>query len=150
MADCFTKEKRSLIMSKIGHFDTPIERAVRSSLHRMGYRFRLHEKNLPGNPDIVLPRYKKIIFVHGCFWHGHNQCRKGRHRPVSNSEFWKGRIEGNIQRDRLNIRKLRKSGWKVLVVWECQVGRPAVMKRLLREFLQGPRTKIGPSLRIED
>lgn len=136
MTDCFTKEKRSLIMSRVGHFDTPIELTVRRALHRKGYRFRLHRRELPGNPDIVLPRYKKIIFVHGCFWHGHRGCRKGRHRPTSHTKFWNRRIEGNASRDQMSARKLRSIGWDVLVLWECQVSRPVTLDRLLSRFLE--------------
>jgi len=136
MVDCFTPKKRSAIMSRVGHFDTPPERAVRSALQRMGYRFRLHRRDLPGNPDIVLPRHKKIIFVHGCFWHGHTRCRKGRRRPASNVSFWKNRIDGNVRRDHVNLGRLRRGGWRVLVIWECQVERPAVIENVLKRFLQ--------------
>ena len=136
--DCFTAKKRSAIMSKIRHFDTPPERAVRSVLHRMGYRFRIHRRDLPGNPDIVLPRHKKIILVHGCFWHGHSFCTKGRRRPKTNSNLWKAKIEGNAQRDRLNLKRLRRRGWKVLVVWECQVGKATAIPKMLERFLHQP------------
>lgn len=115
-----TKKQRSYCMSRIKGKDTKPELVVRSFVHRLGYRFRLHRKDLPGKPDIVLPRYKKIIFVHGCFWHMHN-CKKGRAKPVTHAQFWQNKRTGNKERDRRNIRALKKLGWDVLVVWECQV-----------------------------
>jgi len=119
MADVFTKEKRSEIMSRVKCKDTKPEKLVRSMLHRMGYRFRLHVKDLPGKPDIVLPRFRKIILVHGCFWHGHGRCRKGQ-RPESNKQFWNKKIEKNKHRDRLTRSRLKRLGWKVLIIWECE------------------------------
>lgn len=120
MADKFLNEKISVRMSRVKHYDTPQEKAVRSLLHRMGYRFRLHVKVLPGNPDIVLPRHKKVIFVHGCFWHGHKGCRRST-RPKSNVDFWNAKIDGNIKRDVRVRKEFKKLGWKTLVVWECQL-----------------------------
>ncbi len=92
---------------------------VRSLLHRMGYRFRLHRKDLPGNPDIVLPKYKTVIFVHGCFWHRHKGC-KYAYTPKSRTEFWNTKFEKNIARDKQVRKELKKLGWKVMVVWECR------------------------------
>jgi len=120
MVDIFTTDKRSEIMSRIKNRDTAPEIKVRSIIHRMGYRFRLHRKDLPGNPDIVFPKHKKIIFVNGCFWHGHKNCIRSK-RPSSNKNFWDQKIDKNITRDK-NIRKaLNKSGWKVLVIWQCEI-----------------------------
>ena len=120
MVDVHTKSQRSYNMSRIKGKDTKPELIIRSLIHRLGYRFRLHRKDLPGKPDIVLPRHKKIIFVHGCFWHMHN-CKNGRVKPATRAKFWQDKRTGNKERDRRNIRALKKLGWDVLVVWECQV-----------------------------
>lgn len=102
----------------------------------MGYRFRLYVRKLPGNPDIVLPRHKKIIFVHGCFWHGHQGCAKSR-RPATNVEFWNEKISGNINRDNGNIVKLSELGWETLVVWECETKNTDQLVEKLTAFLAG-------------
>lgn len=103
-------------------------------VHRMGYRFRLHVKTLPGKPDIVLSRHKKIILVHGCFWHGHARCLKGR-PPKSNLEFWVPKLAANRARDRATATKLRRLGWRVLVIWQCQLRRTEILRASLRAFL---------------
>ena len=118
MADVLTKEQRSYNMSQIRNKDTRPEMLVRSIVHRLGYRYALHRKDLPGKPDMVLTRHRKIIFIHGCFWHTH-KCRYGKVKPATNVDFWRTKREGNVARDKKNLRKLRKDGWKVLVVWEC-------------------------------
>jgi DNA mismatch endonuclease (patch repair protein) len=134
MPDVFPPEKRSEIMGRIKGKDTSPELAVRSTLHAMGYRFRLHRKDLPGKPDIVLPKYKTVVFVNGCFWHGHD-CRKGKSVPATNTEFWKAKIDGNVCRDRETDDKLKKMGWRVLVVWECEVSdRETLCERLASEL----------------
>ena len=120
MADIWSKEKRSYVMSRIRSKDTSPEKKVRSLLHQMGYRFRLHVKRLPGQPDIVLPKYKKVVFVHGCFWHLHKGCRDGT-IPKTQHEKWKTKLERNVERDKVHMRQLRKRGWKAIVVWECEV-----------------------------
>jgi len=107
-------------MSRIRSKDTSPEKKVRSMFHLMGYRFRLHVKTLPGQPDIVLPKFKKVIFVHGCFWHLHKGCRDGT-IPKTQHEKWKAKLERNIKRDKLHIKNLKKLGWKVLVLWECEI-----------------------------
>jgi len=107
-------------MSKVRGKDTKPEKIVRSLLHVMGYRFRLHRKDLPGKPDIVLPKYKTAIFVHGCFWHGH-ECKHGQNRPKSNAAYWKNKIQSNMHRDKINNIELERLGWKVIVVWECLI-----------------------------
>jgi len=107
---------------------------VRSIVHRMGYRYALHRKALTGQPDIVLIRHCKIIFVHGCFWHMH-KCRYGRVTPATNTKFWQTKREGNVTRDKRNLRKLRKEGWKVLVIWECQTRHLKKLTKKLTNFL---------------
>ena len=123
-------------MSRIRGRDTKPEIKVRKILHRMGYRFRLYVRKLPGNPDIVLSRHKKIIFVHGCFWHGHQGCPKSR-RPATNVEFWNEKISGNIKRDNENLVKLAGLGWKTLVVWECETKNTDQLVEKLTIFLTG-------------
>ena len=119
MADIFIKEKRSKIMSKISGKDTKPELIIRKALFSEGYRYRLHRKDLPGNPDIVFPIRKKVIFVNGCFWHGHN-CNKAA-LPTTNKSFWEKKLTGNKVRDKRNLTKLNAMGWKSLVIWQCQI-----------------------------
>ncbi|MCA9059995.1 MAG: DNA mismatch endonuclease Vsr [Planctomycetaceae bacterium] len=118
MTDVHNPAQRSYNMSCIRGQDTRPEMIVRSLVHQMGFRFRLHRQGLPGRPDLVLPRHRKIIFVHGCFWHLHH-CRFGRVIPKTNAEFWSNKRRGNVERDRRNRAALRKLGWSVLTVWEC-------------------------------
>ncbi len=120
MVDSLSKEKRSWNISRIRSKDTSPERIVRSLLHRMGYRFRLHVKNLPGKPDIVLPRYKTVIFVHGCFWHQHPKC-KYAYTPKSRIEFWNRKFPDNIARFKIVKKELKNLQWNVFVIWECEV-----------------------------
>jgi DNA mismatch endonuclease (patch repair protein) len=121
MVDMFTKERRSEIMARITDRDTKPEMVVRRLLHRMGLRFRLHGGDLPGRPDIVLPRWATVVFVHGCFWHGHT-CKRGsrKRRPKSNASYWNPKIEGNMERDGKHARALRRLGWRRIVVWDCE------------------------------
>ena len=107
-------------------------------LHRMGYRFRLHVRDLPGRPDIVLPRHKRVVLVHGCFWHGHKGCRRAA-RPSSNTEFWNEKLSANQERDAKNLRKLRRLGWRVLVVWECQTREDNKLRPRLQRFMGDER-----------
>ena len=107
-------------MSRIKSKDTAPELRVRSALHRAGYRFRLHVKDLPGKPDIVLPKYKTVIFVHGCFWHRHKGCSDAS-KPSTNQEFWEEKFKRNVERDKREQAELKKLGWKVIVIWECEV-----------------------------
>ncbi len=118
MTDVHNKEQRSKNMAAIRSKDTKPELRVRSLLHRLGYRFRLHRSDLPGKPDIVLPSKRKIIFVHGCFWHLH-ECRFGRVQPATNENFWTEKRRRNCERDETNLQLLRQDGWDVLVIWEC-------------------------------
>lgn len=118
MTDVHNRQQRSFNMSRIRGADTKPERIVRSLVHQLGFRFRLHRRDLPGCPDLVLPAHRRIIFVHGCFWHMH-RCRYGRVTPATNAEFWEAKRRGNVERDRRNLVRLRRDGWRVLVVWEC-------------------------------
>lgn len=120
MTDIFSTEKRSDVMSKIKSKNTKPEKVVRSLLFSLGYRFRLYVKDLPGKPDIVLPKYKTVILVNGCFWHGHEKC-KDAGIPKTNSDFWYDKISKNKERDKRVSNELEQAGWKVLVVWECQI-----------------------------
>ncbi|MGJ3189630.1 very short patch repair endonuclease [Paenarthrobacter sp. FR1] len=120
MTDFMTPEDRSAHMAKIRSKDTKPELALRSLLHRAGYRYKLHDKSLPGKPDIVFPSRKKVIFVNGCFWHGHD-CPVGVRLPKSNTEFWRDKRERNHLRDVEQKSHLEAKGWKAMVVWECQV-----------------------------
>ena len=134
MVDTFSPAKRSAIMSRIGGKDTLPEIRVRRLLHALGYRFRLHRKDLPGKPDIVLPRHRKVIFVHGCFWHGHPRCRRAT-LPTTNIEFWQTKIGKNKNRDQKAQRQLRASGWKFLVLWQCQIKDVQILADKLTAFL---------------
>jgi DNA mismatch endonuclease (patch repair protein) len=121
VADVFSKEERSRVMRRVKGADTKPEMRVRRWLHAQGFRFRLHRKDLPGKPDIVLRKYKTVVFVHGCFWHGHAGC-KASELPASNREYWVGKIGRNVERDLRNQRLLKEAGWRVVVVWECRLG----------------------------
>ena len=129
MADVHTKEVRSYNMSQIKSRNTKPEMLVRQFLHGHGFRYRLHVKDLPGKPDIVLPKYKTVIFVHGCFWHGHNGC-KYYVVPKTKTEWWLTKINGNIANDSNAIKALKKDGWKILTFWECQL-KPASLQKTL-------------------
>lgn len=107
---------------------------MRSVLHRMGFRFRLHRKDLPGCPDIVLPKHRKVIFVHGCFWHGHKGCPRSA-RPSTNRDFWEKKLSGNVKRDKKNLRELNELGWKTLVIWTCETKDSDRLNALLSGFL---------------
>ena len=120
MADVFSKEERSRVMRRVKSADTKPEMRVRRWLHAQGFRFRLHRKDLPGKPDIVLRKYKTVVFVHGCFWHGHPGC-KASALPASNREYWERKIGRNVERDGRNQRLLEELGWRVIVVWECKL-----------------------------
>ncbi|HOD50278.1 MAG TPA: DNA mismatch endonuclease Vsr [Candidatus Hydrogenedentes bacterium] len=121
--DQFSQATRSWIMSRVASSDTSAEVAVRSILHRMGYRFRLHCRNLPGKPDIVLPKHRAVVFVHGCFWHRHARCKRAT-VPASNRTYWLPKFRRTVARDRTNRRLLRRLGWNVVIVWECELTKP--------------------------
>jgi DNA mismatch endonuclease, patch repair protein len=120
-------------MSRVKGRDTTPELAVRRMVFALGYRFRLHRADLPGKPDMVFGPRKKIIFIHGCFWHGH-RCRKGK-LPKSNNAFWRNKIDTNRSRDRRTTRRLRASGWQVLTIWQCQLKDPLAVRRRIVDFL---------------
>src|SRR5215211_6762502 len=134
MPDVFTPEERSRIMAKVKGANTTPEKTVRSLIHRMGYRFRLHVKELPGKPDIVLPRHKKIILIHGCFWHQHEGCSQAA-RPTSNTDYWNNKLDRNMIRDNGNMQRLEYLGWNVLVLWECEIKNQDLLLERLTSFL---------------
>lgn len=133
--DSLTKEKRSWNMSRVCSRNTTPEKQVRSLLHKAGFRFRIHVKNLPGTPDIVLPKYKTIIFVHGCFWHRHAGCKFAYH-PKSNQDFWENKFKATIARDQKKTDKLLSAGWQVLVIWECELAKKPqeLLQRINQKF----------------
>jgi DNA mismatch endonuclease (patch repair protein) len=132
--DVLTPEQRSRCMSAITGRNTKPELLVRKLVHAMGYRFRLHVRSIPGCPDLVFPSRRKIIFVHGCFWHRH-ECRFGRVVPATNTVFWQQKILSNVQRDERNLSSLRSVGWTVTVVWECEIDDHAELALRLKKFL---------------
>jgi DNA mismatch endonuclease, patch repair protein len=131
---------RSENMRRIRSKDMRPELAVRSLVHRLGYRFRLHRKDLPGKPDLVFPSRKKVIFVHGCFWHSHEGC-KVAHLPKSNTGYWGPKLERNRARDAKHLETLTASGWKALIIWECEVIVPESLTKKVKRFL-------GPSVAL--
>jgi DNA mismatch endonuclease (patch repair protein) len=135
MTDVFTPAKRSAIMARIKGQNTKPEILVRKLVHSLGYRFRLHQNKFPGKPDLVLARHEKIIFVHGCFWHGHVGCSRAA-LPSTNTDFWQKKIFGNRSRDSKVRRKLSRDGWKVMVVWQCQTRDTSALTSRLLRFLR--------------
>ncbi len=133
--DIVDKKKRSEIMSRVKSSHTMPEIRVRKILHSLGYRFRLHRKDLPGTPDIVLPTYDSVIFVNGCFWHRHPDCRDAS-TPRTRTHFWKKKFAENVTRDREKTATLRSLGWKVLIVWECELRNEKTLLKTLRRFLR--------------
>ncbi|MCY2968641.1 MAG: DNA mismatch endonuclease Vsr [Planctomycetota bacterium] len=129
--DTVTRKRRSYVMSCVRSKNSVPELAVRRLLHRLGFRFRLHQTNLPGTPDIVLTRHRVVVFVHGCFWHRHPGCPNTR-TPKSRVTFWRKKFEANIERDRIARSRLRRAGWRVLVVWECQSKKSGLASRVKR------------------
>lgn len=133
MVDNVSKDKRSKIMSSIRSMDTKPELAVRKILTKLGYRYRLHRKDLPGTPDIVFFGRKKVIFVNGCFWHAHKNCKISH---IPENEFWKKKILTNVQRDQKNLYKLKELGWSYLVLWECEIADIKKTTERIQKFLQ--------------
>ncbi|MBI2825940.1 MAG: DNA mismatch endonuclease Vsr [Planctomycetia bacterium] len=133
--DNLSQAQRSLTMARIRSRDTEPEMIVRRLIHHLGFRYRLHDLSLPGRPDIVLHRLKKVVLVNGCFWHRH-RCKFGRPLPATNRTYWRAKLQRNADRDRLNRRRLRRQGWEVLVLWECWTRRPDVVAKRLHQFLQ--------------
>ncbi|MGZ9157623.1 MAG: very short patch repair endonuclease [Nitrospira sp.] len=139
--DRLSPQERSLLMAKVRSKDTAPERLVRSVLHRLGLRFRIHRADLPGKPDIVLPKHKTAIFVHGCFWHGHPGCRRAA-LPITRADFWKAKIAKNAERDSVAFASLVAQGYRVIVFWECEL-RPKV------HVTNMIRARVGDLLRAE-
>lgn len=131
MSDRYSADKRSAIMSRVRAANTRPEIAVRRLFHRLGYRFRLHRRDLPGTPDLVLPKYRAVVFVHGCFWHQHD-CRRGRRRPASNRAYWEPKLARNVERDESAKIALQRMGWRVLTIWECQIDEPGLAGQIDR------------------
>ena len=145
MPDIFAPEKRHEIMQNVKAKNTAPEIKLRSLLHKNGFRFRVNRKDLPGKPDIVLPKYRAVIFVHGCFWHGHD-CPRGQ-RPQTNADFWNQKIDRNVIRDKSDVSLLESLGWRVLIVWECEIKKKneAVLLSRVKEFLLHSRNTIQNS-----
>lgn len=139
MGDIYSKLKRSEIMSKISGTETKPEILIRKYLFSKGFRFRKNDKRLPGRPDVVLPKYKTVIFIHGCFWHGHH-CKAGK-LPETNKEFWENKINSNMERDKKNQHKLEKLGWKIITVWQCKLKNKKVLTKKLKEIEQKIQNK---------
>ena len=133
--DIVSPERRSAMMSGIRGRDTKPEIAVRKLVHRLGFRFRLHRRELPGTPDLVFPGRRKVVFVHGCFWHRHPGCRFA-YNPKSRVEFWQAKFDANVARDVRVHRELELLGWTALTVWECETADPAALAQTLRDFLE--------------
>jgi len=128
MPDKFDSKKRSEIMANVKGRNTKPEIIVRKLLFSMGYRYRLHCKDLIGKPDITLPKYKYVIFVHGCFWHGCPSCKRAKVRPINNAVYWNDKLDNNLKRDKKNKKALNKLGWNVLIVWECETKKNNIEK----------------------
>lgn len=133
--DIFSPAQRSWIMRQVQSQNTKPELLVRSLAHRLGYRFRLYRRDLPGTPDLVFPARAKVIFVHGCFWHGHS-CRRGARLPKTNAEYWQNKIRRNKKRDQQHRHALRQLGWSALVLWECQLRDQQKLAAKLSRFLE--------------
>ena len=140
--DIWNKKKRSQVMSRIRSKNTKPELLLRSSLHRLGLRYTLHDKNLPGKPDLVFPKYNTVVFVHGCFWHHHEKCIDGK---IPKSKYWQDKILSTLQRDKKHKRVLKRSGWKVIIVWECEVEKKkfsaSKLASVIRNNLEEQNTK---------
>jgi len=136
MVDTLTQSARSRVMSRIKSKDTKPEILVRRIVHSLGFRYRLHVKELPGCPDMVFRRLAKVIFVHGCFWHQHKKCKLA-HFPKSRHYYWEPKLNANRRRDSKNTRELAKAGWSCLVIWECEMANIQELTRKLKKFLNG-------------
>lgn len=132
--DVHTPSVRSRNMSAIKGKNTKPEIAVRQALHAMGFRFRLHKKDLPGKPDIVLPKYKTVIFVNGCFWHRHKNCKYAT-TPATNQAFWQAKFRENVERDKQNYELLEKSGWNVIIIWDCELKNPDFVNKVAKRIV---------------
>jgi DNA mismatch endonuclease, patch repair protein len=142
MVDRLTRELRSALMARVRSRDTAPERQVRSIAHRLGFRFRLHRRDLPGSPDVVFPKFGALIFVHGCFWHRHKNCKRAS-IPATRTSYWMAKFSRNIERDAIARRRLRKLGWRVLTLWECEIRDGSKTGRRIERFLRHPK---GPAI----
>lgn len=133
--DVFTPEQRSAVMARVRGQNTKPEMIVRRLVHALGYRYRLHRKDLPGKPDLVFGPRRKAIFVHGCFWHGHH-CKRGARKPKQNADYWTAKIARNVARDRENLAALEAMGWQALTIWECELKEVAALETRLKAFLE--------------
>ncbi|MEO1039278.1 MAG: DNA mismatch endonuclease Vsr [Pseudomonadota bacterium] len=133
-SDVFTPQKRSAVMARVRGKDTKPEMTVRRLVHALGYRYRLHRKDLPGKPDLVFSARRKVIFIHGCFWHGHD-CKRGSRKPKQNAEYWQAKIAGNVKRDRETLARLDALGWRALTLWECALKDASALEAQLKAFL---------------
>jgi DNA mismatch endonuclease (patch repair protein) len=145
--DRLKSDRRSENMRAIRSRNTAPEVAVRSVLHKMGYRFRLHRKGLPGRPDVVFPVRRKVVFVHGCFWHQHEGCAEGR-IPSSRPEYWEPKLRGNRERDRRHLEALNVLGWDPLVIWECEIKNTEILAERLQRFLGPPGSPMLRSMAL--
>jgi len=150
MTDFMTQEQRSRAMSRVRGSETQLERLVRSELHKRGFRFRKNVRSLPGRPDIVLPKHRAVIFVHGCFWHGHQGCPASR-LPETNHEFWEEKIRGNVERDACQLAELRRLGWRRGVIWGCALKADCARSiSVLQRWLLGEAATISiPAERLQ-
>lgn len=144
MTDIVDRATRSQMMAGIGPKDTKPEIAVRKLLHAMGYRFRLHRRDLPGTPDIVLPKYRLALFVHGCFWHRHPGCRFATW-PKTRREFWRSKFAANVERDKRVQQELHDAGWRVETIWECHTRAPSTMRETLKQIMKKASRYMGDS-----
>lgn len=135
MTDKLSTERRSANMRAVRGRDTKPEMRVRRIAHALGYRFRLHRRDLPGKPDLTFPRLKKVVFVHGCFWHQHQRCKRAS-MPTSNVKFWRAKLTRNAERDAGQVAAVKAAGWRALVVWECQLRNEERLRSRLRQFLK--------------
>lgn len=147
MVDIVDKATRSRMMAGIRGRDTKPEMLLRKALHRRGFRFRLHARDVPGRPDLLLPRYRAAIFVHGCFWHRHNGCRYST-TPATNPEFWQRKFDSNVERDQRDLKALEAAGWRVAIVWEC--GFKSIGGNAMADILAGWLTSGGAFLETPD
>ncbi|QYX55949.1 very short patch repair endonuclease [Roseovarius sp. SCSIO 43702] len=136
--DRISPERRSALMANVRSKNTGPEMIVRSIAHKLGLRFRLHRRDLPGTPDLVFPKYRLVLFVHGCFWHRHIGCKKAT-MPKSRTDYWAKKFSQNTERDRRNRAKLEANGWRVETIWECQTKDSQTISDILREITNGPR-----------
>ena len=136
--DKLSTSERSQLMAKVRGSDTKPERNVRRVAHALGLRFRLHRRDLPGTPDLVFPKHRLALFVHGCFWHRHPGCKRAT-MPRSRAEFWRNKLSRNVARDQAAISKLREKGWRVKIIWECETRQPDALKKLLNRIFRPGR-----------